>query len=220
MATDPCHRPAPPTAVDIVVDPICPFAWLTSRWLAEVEPRRALAVTFRVMSLSVLNDGDGRTDLSEFYRDLIERGWGPARVAVAVEQGHGPEGLRRFYDAFGLLHHVGGRALDPTLIADALAAADLPASLAAGADDPPLDEALRASHHRGMDPVGDDVGTPVLHIRPPGRSDDPIAVFGPVVTPAPRGEDAARLWDGVVLVAGSPDFFELKRSRTRALSFR
>ncbi len=144
MATDPGHRPAPSTAVDIFVDPICPFAWLTSRWLLEVEPRRALAVTFRVMSLSVLNEG--RTDLSDFYRDLIDRGWGPARV-------------------------------------------------------------------------GDDVGTPVLHIRPPGRSDDPIAVFGPVVTPAPRGEEAARLWDGVVLVAGSPDYFELKRSRTRALSF-
>lgn len=211
------HTAPADTAVDIFVDPICPFAWLTSRWLLEVEPRRALAVSFRVMSLSVLNEG--RTDLSDFYRDLIERGWGPARVAVAVEQGHGSDGLRRFYDAFGRLHHVGGRALDPTLITDALAAADLPADLVDGADDPRLDAALRASHHDGMDPVGDDVGTPVLRIRPPGRSGDPITVFGPVVTPAPRGEEAARLWDGVVLVAGSPDFFELKRSRTRALSF-
>ncbi len=216
MATTIHHRPAP-TAVDIFVDPICPFAWLTSRWLLEVRPQRGLTVTFRVMSLSVLNDG--RAGLSDFYRDLIDRGWGPARVAVAVEQHHGPDGLRRFYDAFGQLHHVGGRPLEPSLIADALAAADLPTSLVGAADDTSLDDVLRTSHHQGMDPVGDDVGTPVLHIRPPGRSDDPITIFGPVVTPAPRGEKAARLWDGVLAVAGSPDFFELKRSRTRALSF-
>lgn len=217
MATTIDHQPAP-TAVDIFVDPICPFAWLTSRWLLEVQPRRALAVTFRVMSLSVLNDG--RPGLSEFYRDLIGRGWGPARVAVAVEQRHGPDGLHRFYDAFGQRRHVGQQALDPSLTATALDAAGLPASLAGAADDGALDEALRASHHQGMDPVGDDVGTPVLHIRPPGRGgDDPITIFGPVVTPAPRGEEAARLWDGVLAVAGSPDFFELKRSRTRALSF-
>lgn len=216
MATTTVDQPGP-TAVDIFVDPICPFAWLTSRWLLEVEPRRDLTVTFRVMSLSVLNDG--RDGLSDFYRDLIGRGWGPARVAVAVEQRHGPNGFRRFYDAFGLLHHVGRRALDPSLTADALAAVGLPASLAGAADDSGVDDALRASHHQGMDPVGDDVGTPVLHIRPPGRCDDPITIFGPVVTPSPRGEEAARLWDGVLAVAGSPDFFELKRSRTRALSF-
>lgn len=216
MATTIDHQPAP-TAVDIFVDPICPFAWLTSRWLLEVQPRRGLTVTFRVMSLSVLNDG--RTGLSDFYQDLVERGWGPARVAVAAEQHHGPDGLRRFYDAFGQLRHGGQRPLDASLTAEALAAAGLPTSLAGAADDGALDDALRASHHQGMDPVGDDVGTPVLHIRPPGRSDDPITIFGPVVTPAPRGEEAARLWDGVLAVAGSPDFFELKRSRTRALSF-
>lgn len=202
--------------VDIFVDPICPFAWLTSRWLLEVERVRQVAPTFRIMSLSVLNDG--REGLSDFYRDLLDAGWGPARVAVAVEQQHGPDGLRRFYDAFGTRHHVGDRPLGRQLLADALADAGLAGSLAEAADTDRLDEALRASHAAGMQPVGDDVGTPVLHIHDPSH-DTPITIFGPVVTPAPRGEAAGRLWDGVVALAGAGEFFELKRSRTRALSF-
>jgi hypothetical protein len=204
------------TPVDIFVDPICPFAWLTSRWLLEVEQVRAVQATFRIMSLSVLNDG--RDGLSEFYRELLDAGWGPARVAVAVEHEHGPDAFRRFYDAFGTRHHVGRQDLDERLIVDALADADLPTTLADVADTTALDERLRASHHAGMSPVGDDVGTPVLHIHPPDSS-QPITIFGPVVTPAPTGEAAGRLWDGVLTVAGAGEFFELKRSRTRPLEF-
>ena len=128
------------------------------------------------------------------------------------------DGLRRFYDAFGTRHHVGDQALGRQLLVDALADAGLPASLADEADTDRLDDALRASHAAGMEPVGDDVGTPVLHIHaaPHGA---PITIFGPVVSPAPRGEAAGRLWDGVIALAGAGEFFELKRSRTRALSF-
>ena len=204
------------TPVDIFVDPICPFAWLTSRWLLEVEQVRAVKATFRIMSLSVLNDG--RDGLSEFYRELLDAGWGPARVAVAAEHEHGSDAFRRFYDAFGTRHHVGRQDLDEQLIVDALADADLPTTLADVADTTALDERLRASHHAGMSSVGDDVGTPVLHIHPPGTGRT-ITIFGPVVTPAPTGEAAGRLWDGVLAVAGADEFFELKRSRTRPLEF-
>lgn len=204
------------TPVDIFVDPICPFAWLTSRWLLQVEQVRAVTATFRIMSLSVLNDG--RDGLSEFYRELVDSGWGPARVAVAVEHEHGPDAFRRFYDAFGTRHHVGRRDLGSELIVDALTAAGLPTALADAADTSELDERLRASHQAGMLPVGADVGTPVLHIHPPDTGST-ITIFGPVVTPAPTGEPAGRLWDGVLMVAGIGEFFELKRSRTRPLEF-
>lgn len=204
------------TPVDIYVDPICPFAWLTSRWLLEVARVRPVAPTFCIMSLSVLNDG--RNGLSDFYLDLITSGWGPARVAIAVDQLHGADAFRRFYDAFGERHHVGGHEIGHALIVSALAAADLPIALADAADDARHDVALRASHERGMRPVGDDVGTPTLHIHVADR-DEPITIFGPVVTPAPRGESAGRLWDGVLAVAGAGEFFELKRSRTRPLIF-
>ena len=168
------------------------------------------------MSLSVLNDG--REGLSDFYRDLITQGWGPARVAVAVENEHGSEGLSRFYDAFGTLHHVQRTALGPQLLTESLTTAGLPTRHADAANRTDLDDALRATHHRGMDPVGTDVGTPILHIHLPGAS-EPITIFGPVVTPAPRGEAAGALWDGVLAVSSCGDFFELKRSRTRPLEF-
>jgi hypothetical protein len=202
--------------VDIYVDPICPFAWLTSRWLLEVERVRPVRPTFRIISLSVLNDA--REGLSAFYRALLDSGWGPARVAIAADQQHGAIGLRRFYDAFGTRHHAGEQTLGRQLLVDALRDAGLPAALADEADTPRFDDALRASHAAGIEPVGDDVGTPVLHIHAEPH-DAPITIFGPVVTPAPRGEAAGRLWDGVIAVAGAAEFFELKRSRTRPLSF-
>lgn len=201
--------------VDLYVDPICPFAWLTSRWLSEVEQVRDVRTNFRLMSLSVLNDG--RDGLSDFYTELVADGWAPARVAIAVTNAHGEAGFRRFYEAFGTLHHVRRVPLGDDLIRQALATAGLPQDHLDAAVRTDLDDALRASHHRGMDPVGGDVGTPVLHIHVNG--DAPAAIFGPVVTPTPRGETAGRLWDGVVAVAGTAEFFELKRSRTRPLEF-
>jgi hypothetical protein len=200
-----------PERVDLWVDPICPFAWMTSRWLLEVERVRPITALFHVMSLSVLNEN--RSDLSERYRRLLDSGWGPVRIAIAAELAHGHEALRALYGALGTRLHLQGRDLSRALYPEALSEVGLPASLADVAERTELDEALRASHRAGRDPVGDEVGTPVIHA--PGPGGQPVAFFGPVVVPAPKGEAAGRLWDGVLLVAGTDGFVELKRSRTR-----
>lgn len=189
-------------------DPICPWAWITSRWLLEVERVRAVDIRFHVMSLSVLNEG---RDLPEEYQALMKSGWGPVRVCVAAEQRYGTGALRNLYTALGTRIHLRSEQLSRELFTAALADAGLDPELAGAADDPEFDGALRTSHEAGMRPVGTDVGTPVIHA--PGPDGTPVAFFGPVVTPAPRGEAAGRLWDGVLLVAGTPGFFELKRSR-------
>ncbi|MFV2104143.1 disulfide bond formation protein DsbA [Micromonospora sp. LOL_024] len=194
--------------VDMWFDPICPWAWLTSRWLLEVEQVREVDVRFHVMSLSVLNEG---RDLSEKYQELMRTGWGPVRICVAVQDRHGPDAVRALYTALGTRIHLDKEQRGPQLYAAALTDAGLDPALAATADDTDLDPALRASHEVGMRPVGTDVGTPVIHA--PGPDGRQIAFFGPVVTPAPGGEAAGRLWDGVLLVAGTPGFFELKRTR-------
>nr|QLK01623.1 disulfide bond formation protein DsbA [Micromonospora carbonacea] len=189
-------------------DPICPWAWVTSRWLLEVEQVRDVDIRFHVMSLSVLNEG---RDLPEQYQQLMQAGWGPVRVCVAVEQQHGPDAVRALYTALGTRIHLGKEELGRALYVAALADAGLGPELADAADGTAYDEALRASHEAGMRPVGQDVGTPVIHA--PGPDGSPVAFFGPVVTPRPKGEAAGRLWDGVLLVAGTPGFYELKRSR-------
>jgi mycothiol-dependent nitroreductase-like protein len=198
-----------PIAVDMWFDPRCPWAWITSRWLLEVERVRPVRVRFHVMSLSVLNEG--RDDLSERYRESMERGWGPVRVAIAAEQKYGTAVLRDLYTALGTRAHPQHRELDRDTIVEALTELGLDPGLADAADSTGYDEALRASHDQGMAPVGLDVGTPVIHA--PGPDGRTIAFFGPVVTPVPRGEAAGRLWDGVLLVAGTPGFYEIKRTR-------
>ncbi|MEO6085933.1 MAG: disulfide bond formation protein DsbA [Umezawaea sp.] len=171
---------------------------------------RPVEARFHVMSLSVLNDG---REVPEKYKQGMVEGWGPVRVCVAAEQQHGPEVLRPLYNAMGTLIHHKKAGLGRDMMLAALAEADLPSELVEVADTTEYDEALRASHHAGMDPVGTEVGTPVLHV--PGPDGQPIAFFGPVVSPIPRGEAAGRLWDGVLAVAGTDGFFELKHSRTR-----
>ncbi len=195
-------------AVDMWFDPICPWAWITSRWLLEVEQVRPLDIQFHVMSLSVLNEG---RDLPEKYRDLMERGWGPVRVAIAAEQRHGSPALRPLYTAMGTRLHPGQQEISASLYEESLREAGLDADLASAAGSTEFDVPLRASHEAGMRPVGMDVGTPVIHA--PGPDGRQVAFFGPVVTPAPRGEAAGRLWDGVMLVAGTEGFYEIKRTR-------
>ncbi|WP_353900870.1 disulfide bond formation protein DsbA [Micromonospora harpali] len=201
-------------AVDMWFDPICPWAWVTSRWLLEVEQVRDVDVRFHVMSLSVLNEG---RDVPEQYQQLMQAGWGPVRVCVAVQRQHGPDAVRALYTALGTRIHLGKEELGRDLYVAALADAGLGPELADAAGSTDYDEALRASHEAGMRPVGQDVGTPVIHA--PGPDGSPVAFFGPVVTPRPKGEAAGRLWDGVLLVAGTPGFYELKRSREVGPSF-
>ncbi|MCP2341884.1 mycothiol-dependent nitroreductase Rv2466c family protein [Actinomadura rupiterrae] len=191
--------------VDFWFDPLCPWAWITSRWIHEVAEHRDLDVHWHVMSLSVLNEDK---DVPQHYKDMIERGWGPVRIAIAAEQKYGAEALGRLYTELGTRRHNGGQEWSPELFREALTAAGLDPELAKAADDTSLDPAVRASHQDGIDRVGQEVGTPVIEI-------EGHAFFGPVVTPIPRGEQALKLFDGVVAVASVDGFYELKRTRTR-----
>jgi hypothetical protein len=195
---------------DFWFDPLCPWAWMTSRWMLEVEQVRDIKTSWHIMSLAILNSG--RDDLSEQYKALLERAWGPVRVCMAAELEKGPDILLPLYTALGTRIHLEKRGEDPAILVEALEEVGLSADLADAATSTDFDVALDKSHHEGMDAVGMDVGTPVIHV-------NGIAFFGPVVTPAPKGEAAGKLWDGVVLVAGTDGFFELKRSRDRAPIF-
>lgn len=189
------------TQADFWFDPLCPWAWMTSRWILEVEKVRDIEVRWHVMSLAYLNDMEPHSDA-----------WGPVRVATAARLAHGNDVLLPLYNAMGTRIHPGGNKDYRQVTVEALEEVGLPAGLVTAADGTEYDDALKEMHHAGMDQVGLDVGTPVISV-------DGVAFFGPVVSPAPKGEEAGRLWDGVVLVAGTDGFFELKRSRTREPQF-
>lgn len=195
--------------VDFWFDPFCPYAWMTSRWLLEVEKVRPIEPRWHVMSLTVLNEDK---DVPRKYRETIARALGPVRVVTAVQEKYGSETVGRLYTEFGVRFHDRGGLDGPAglreTVEEALEAAGLDRGFAEAMESEEFDEALRASHDDGIGRVGQEVGTPVISV-------EGVAFFGPVVSPAPKGEEAARLWDGVRLVAGIDGFFELKRSRTR-----
>jgi mycothiol-dependent nitroreductase-like protein len=203
------------TDIDLWVDPACPWAWITSRWLLEVEKVRDAKATFHVMSLSVLNEG--RDELSESYKKLLRKSWGPVRVLIAAERLRGPGMVRELYGAMGRRIHERKTGTGRDMILGALAEVGLNPMLADAAEDASIDPELRASHDAGMKLVGQNVGTPVIQV--PAPDGHKIAFFGPVLSNIPRAEAAGRLWDGVLAVAGTDGFFELKRTRDRDPDF-
>lgn len=204
------------TPVDFWFDPICPWAWMTSRWMLEVEKVRDVEVSWHVMSLAVLNEPK-MDELPERYREGMKAAWAPVRVVIAAQQLHGDEVVGKLYTALGTRIHNKAEGNGPETIAAALADVGLPADLIEYADKGTYDTELRASHKEGIDKVGQEVGTPVISV--PGSDGEQIAFFGPVVTPAPKGEEAARLWDGTLMVASIPGFYEIKRTRTQGPVF-
>ncbi|MET9090555.1 DsbA family protein [Streptomyces cyaneofuscatus] len=205
------------TPADFWFDPLCPWAWMTSRWILEVEKVRDIEVRWHVMSLAVLNE-DKLDDVPEEYRDMLEnKAWGPVRVVIAAQQLHGDEVVGPLYTALGTRFHNNGEGPTREAIAGALKDVGLPEDLLEYADKDTYDTQLRASHQEGIDKVGQEVGTPVVAV--PGADGEQVAFFGPVVTPAPKGEEAAKLWDGTLLVASIPGFYEIKRTRTQGPIF-
>jgi mycothiol-dependent nitroreductase-like protein len=197
------------TNVDMWFDPKCPWAWIASRWLLEVERVRDVQVRFHVLSLAMLNKD---REVEAWYREWLDTAWGPARIATAVEQRFGAGEVRALYTALGNRIHREKQPLGHELYTAALTEAGLPPELAGAAESTDHDEVMLAGNQAGLGPVGEDLGTPAIHVTMPDGSVN--AFFGPVVSPIPRGEAAGRLWDGVLLVSGTPGFFELKRART------
>ena len=194
---------------DFWFDPLCPFAWITSRWIGEVEEVRSIKTVWHVMSLAVLNEG---RDVEPAYREAMDKAWGPVRVIIAAQEQHGDRVVKPLYDAMGTLIHLGGEKDFGIVISKALAECGLPANLADAATSDAFDTQLKASHEEGISLVGQDVGTPVVAF-------NGTAFFGPVLTRIPRGEQAGELWDATVTLASYPHFFEIKRSRSERPEF-
>ena len=201
--------------VELFWDPVCPFAWITSRWVNEVAGQRQLDVAWRPISLRMLNEDSYEVDESlADKREGHELGLSLLRVAAAVEAGHGNDAVGRLYTAFGTAIFLSGDpetllAAGPEAVAErALGECDLPLGLAGAAADESGDAGIRESTELALHRVGGDVGTPVLTFGPP----DGPSFFGPVISRVPRGPEAVKLWDAVEVIAHHPSFAELKRS--------
>jgi pimeloyl-ACP methyl ester carboxylesterase len=200
------------THADFWFDPLCPWAWITSRWILEVEQVRPVSARWHLMSLAYLNLVQHRGEgLSPEHLQRLEQAWGPVRICAAAAEERGDDVLLPLYTALGTRFHNQQRR-DADALAEAVAEVGLPLSLLDAASSTDLDEVIKASHQKGMDLVGLDVGTPIIDVQ--GN-----AFFGPVVTPTPRGETAGRLWDDVLMVTGTDGFFEIKRTRDRTPGF-
>ncbi|NJC73531.1 DsbA family protein [Planosporangium thailandense] len=199
----------PHPTVTAFVDPSCPFAWITSRWLMEVARLRPITLRFEVMSLAVINE---HRELEPWYREFNDRAWGPARVCAAAVARHGHEALTTLYPALGRrIHDEGDKDFD-SVIPAALAEAGLPGDLSQVAHTTDADDHMRASTARARQLVGEDLGVPTVVV-------DDVAFFGPVLSRIPRGDEALRVFEGARLLAGCRAFTELKRARTDDLSF-
>jgi 2-hydroxychromene-2-carboxylate isomerase len=185
-------------------DPSCPFTWRTSRWLRAVTETRGHVVDWRLMSLAVLNEGK---EIPEQYRDAVARSVGAVRLLHAAGEVHGQAARARLYTEFGERVFDAKQTFDADLVAAALAAAGLPADLAAAMDDASLDAGVRKTHDESQARVGAEAGSPVIAL-----GDGP-GYFGPVVAPIPEGESAEKLYDALRLLSSVPEFAELKRSR-------
>jgi 2-hydroxychromene-2-carboxylate isomerase len=194
--------PTTPTPVEFFFDPSCPFTWRTSRWLTTVADAGAAAVTWRLMSLAMLNEG---REIPEQYRDGVRQGTRALRALAAARE-HGNDAVARLYTELGTRRHEQGGAGDDATIAEAVAEAGLPESVASAVDDEDLDGVVRAEHEASQEAVGDTAGSPVTALR--GRG-----FFGPVVVPPPTGDDAMALFEAVRTMAGVPGFSELKTTR-------
>jgi hypothetical protein len=194
------------TSCQLYVDPVCPFAWIASRWLRETAELRPVRVELRLMSLAVLNDG---RELSDWYRDFNDRSWSPVRVAAAADAAGRFED---FYEAFGRRVHLDRREDWDTVVEEVLVELDLPAGLATEApEDPATDKTLRETHARLNGMVGLETGTPTLVL-------NGVATFGPVLRAVPRGEDALALWDAMNALSTVPAFTEIRRGDDRPLA--
>ncbi|MDA3026404.1 MAG: disulfide bond formation protein DsbA [Actinomycetota bacterium] len=197
------------TKAEFWFDPSCPWAWITSRWILEVQAQRDIEVKWNIFSLAVLNEG---RELKPEYRERIDKTWGPVRVIAAAKKKNSYEVVLPLYTEIGTLFHPGAKPVAKETISEALQNQKLDSSLIDFYDTNDFDQDLRDSTKAGLDLVGDDVGTPIISI-------EGVAFFGPVLTPAPKGSEALKLWDGVVAAASLPGFFELKRTRTARPQF-
>lgn len=198
------------TKIEFWFDPVCPWAWMTSRWIQEVERLRdGVEVDWNVMSLAILNEGRDMDDAHKKSHAFSKRA---CQVAAGVKAELGNEAMVKFYDTIGTINHNEGRSGEEGTLEEAVEKAGVPAEFLTRADNGEFDELLLASHNGAIDRVGDEVGTPVIAV-------NGVAFFGPVISPAPKGDMALQLFDGVVAAAGYDGFFEIKRSRTRGPQF-